>query len=355
MTLRRLLAAGFAVVLLGVLAAGSMLVWGSAAEQPAATPNLPAATAEIVRTTLVDTRTVDGTLSHGEHSPVSANVPGTLTWLPAVGSIVEQGEPLFKVDEQPVIAIQGTLPFYRTLERGVEGEDVRQLEEALAALGYGEFTVDERFTRATADAVSAWQADLGLEETGVVEPGQVVFLPGPVRVAEHQARVGDRLEGRGQPVTSVSGTDRLVTAELTVRDQALAELGREVSVTLPGGATAEGRIADVATVVVAGQGGGGNQSGELRLELTIEIADQASLGSLDAAPVELTLISAERRDVLAVPLSALLALAGGGYGVEVIEGSTSRIVPVTTGMFAGGRVEISGEGLVEGMRVGVPR
>ena len=53
--------------------------------------------------------------------------------------------------------------------------------------------------------------------------------------------------------------------------------------------------------------------------------------------------------------AALLALAEGGYGVEIVEGSTSRIVAVKTGMFAGGRVEISGEAIAEGMLVGVPR
>ena len=58
--------------------------------------------------------------------------------------------------------------------------------------------------------------------------------------------------------------------------------------------------------------------------------------------------------MLPVPVAALLALAEGGYGVQVVEGSTSRIVPVETGLFAGGRVEIAGDGVREGMTVGVP-
>ena len=58
--------------------------------------------------------------------------------------------------------------------------------------------------------------------------------------------------------------------------------------------------------------------------------------------------------MLTVPVAALLALAEGGYGVEVVDGSTSHYVAVETGLFAGGRVEVSGDGLAEGMTVGMP-
>jgi hypothetical protein len=58
--------------------------------------------------------------------------------------------------------------------------------------------------------------------------------------------------------------------------------------------------------------------------------------------------------VLTVPVAALLALAEGGYGVQVVGGGTTRIVAVQTGLFAGGRVEVTGDGLAEGQTVGVP-
>jgi hypothetical protein len=53
-------------------------------------------------------------------------------------------------------------------------------------------------------------------------------------------------------------------------------------------------------------------------------------------------------------VAALLALAEGGYGVEIVSGSTSRIVAVETGLFADGRVEVAGADLTEGMTVGMP-
>jgi multidrug efflux pump subunit AcrA (membrane-fusion protein) len=71
------------------------------------------------------------------------------------------------------------------------------------------------------------------------------------------------------------------------------------------------------------------------------------------ASVDVTFTAEERADVLAVPVAALVALREGGYGVEVVEGNRSRYVPVETGLFADGLVEISGAGIEEGMTVGM--
>ncbi|MBI4219261.1 MAG: peptidoglycan-binding protein [Chloroflexi bacterium] len=351
---RKLLITGAAVVILGVAAAGSVLAWRSAATQPAANPALPPATATITRTTLVETRTLPGTLGYGDPVPVSTNVAGTLTWIAPVRSTVKRGEPLFKVDERPVVALYGSVPLYRTLRVGagspMSGADVQQLQKNLAELGYGGFIVDGAYTSATAEGVRAWQAGLGLPETGTVELGQVVFTPGAIRIAEHTARVGDVLGERGVPVLSYTDTTRLVIVALPVADQALAIEGSKVTVKVPGRKAGPGEISRVGTVVT----GGINQR-DARIQVTVTIADQEAFGSLDAAPVDVDFVSEERKDVLAVPVAALLALADGGFGVEIVDGSTARIVPVRTGMFAAGRVEVSGEGIADGVTVGVPR
>jgi hypothetical protein len=89
--------------------------------------------------------------------------------------------------------------------------------------------------------------------------------------------------------------------------------------------------------------------------VTVTIANQKALGSLDGAPVDIDFVSSKRKDVLAVPVVALLALPQGGFGVEAVQAAKTRIVPVRVGMFAAGQVEVSGNGIAEGVRVGVPK
>jgi hypothetical protein len=58
-----------------------------------------------------------------------------------------------------------------------------------------------------------------------------------------------------------------------------------------------------------------------------------------------------------VPINALLALAGGGYAVEVVGGDgLHQPVPVSPGLFddAAGLVQVTGTGLAAGQRVVVP-
>jgi Putative peptidoglycan binding domain len=367
----KLLITGAAVVILGGAVAGLALAWGSAAKEPAANPALPPATAKVTRTTLVETKKVSGTLSYGDAVLVSAAQTGTLTWIAPEGATVKRGEPLFKVDERPVVALYGSLPLYRTLRAGVKGADVKQFEENLSKLGSSGFTVDDTYTAATAQATRSWQADLGLTKTGAVEPGQLVVTPGAVRIAEHTARVGDQIggdTGGGASVLSYTGMTRLVTVQLEVADRALAAKGRMVTLTVPGRGPVKGTISQVGTVATAPEPpnnapgeqpstapeGTSPTAADARIQVTVTIADQRALGSLDAAPVDVDFVSHQRKGVLAVPVAALLALPNGGYGVQIVQGGTTRIVAVRTGMFAAGRVEISGEAIAEGVTVGVP-
>jgi peptidoglycan hydrolase-like protein with peptidoglycan-binding domain len=311
---------------------------------------------------------VSGTLGYGEPVPLGATDPGILTWMAPVGSTVRRGAPLFKVDERPVVELYGSLPLYRTLRAGTNGRDVRELKRNLAALGYGGFAVNDTYTAATVAAVRDWQADVGLPETGTVEVGQVLFTPGPARIAGHSARVGDAIGsesgGRGASVLSYTGTTRLVTVELEVGDLPLAVKGRTVTVTVPGRRAVKGRISQVGTMIAArgaasGEGttadGATSATADAAVEVMVTIPDQKALGSVDAAPVDVDFVSSTRENVLAVPVVALLALPQGGFGVEIVDSSETRIVAVKTGMFAAGQVEVSGRGIAEGVRVGVPK
>jgi membrane fusion protein, multidrug efflux system len=328
--------------------------------QGSAGGGLPPATAKVTRQTLVEAQTENGTLGYGDATTVTGRLAGTVTALPATGSTVKRGQALYRFDNVPVVLLYGSLPAYRALSPGTEGADVKQFELNLYALGYRGFTVDDTYSEATADAVKEWQDDLGLPETGTVELGRVVYAAGPVRVGTHEAAVGDAVQP-GAALFTYTGRSRAVTIELEVSDQRLARKGAAVEVTLPDGTTVRGKIAKTRTVLDTGSGdgdGGGGDGGgsdpETKLVVTVTIDDEKPLAGLDQALVDVAFTASQRKNVLSVPVAALLALAEGGYGVQVVDGTTTRIVAVETGLFASGRVEVSGAGLKEGMTVGMP-
>ncbi|WP_329619411.1 peptidoglycan-binding protein [Streptomyces sp. NBC_01255] len=308
----------------------------------------------MLRQTLKDTRSADARLGFGRERTAVGRLPGTLTRLPASGAEITRGKALYAVDNQPVVVLYGSLPAYRALAKGSEGPDVRQLEENLAALGYTGFAPDEEYTDATARAVRRWQDDLGLKETGTVEPGRVLFTAGAIRVAGLEAELGDQT-GPGRKLLSYTGTARAVTAELDISDRRLAKQGTAVQVTLPDGAAVQGSIGGVSTVSKPAEG---QKKAETKIKVVVGLTDaraREAVRAYDEAGVHVTFTAGTRKDVLTVPVAALLALAEGGFGVELVEGSTSTYVPVTTGLFADGRVEISGSGIARGAKAGMPK
>ncbi|MFC7550368.1 peptidoglycan-binding protein [Plantactinospora sp. GCM10030261] len=322
----------------------------------AAASSRPPATATVTRQTLVDSESVSGELGYGTSRAATARGQGgTVTWLAGTGSVVKRGKPLYAIDTEKVVLLYGSLPAYRTLRSGDEGTDVKQLEQNLAALGYDGFTVDDEYTDATADAVEQWQEDLGLDQTGRVEPGQIVYAAGEVRIEGHEASVGDLVQPGGSLLT-YTGIARQVVVELDVDDQRLARKGGKVDLSMPDGKDVKGTISLVETVVTTPTANGGAESEpETTIEVTVTVDDPKTLAGFDKASVDVAFTASERADVLTVPVAALLVLAEGGYGLEVVEGSATRIIAVRTGLFASGRVEVSGPDVTEGMTVGIPK
>lgn len=346
---------GLAAVAVSALAAGAAGGWAltrpsNAAEDTPTNAGTQPTTA-VTKQDLTETKEVDGTLGYGEQTKLGSAAQGTVTWLPTIGSVVTRGQPLARVDQKRVTLLYGTVPMYRTLSDGAEGADVKQLETSLAALGYTGFTVDHEYTENTADAVEEWQDDLGLDETGTVTPEQVVFLPGAIRVADHTAELGGKA---GSGLLSYTGTRRVVTVALEVADQALAVKGAKVSIDLPSGST-NGTVTSVGKVAELppddGNGQNDSSASDATIDVEVTLNDPKAAGSLDEAPVTVQLVSQQRKGVLTVPVSALLALKEGGYGVQV----DGKVVAVKLGMFANGRVEISGPGIAAGTKVGVPQ
>jgi peptidoglycan hydrolase-like protein with peptidoglycan-binding domain len=327
------------------------------------------ALAQVVSRDLVERETFPGTLGFDDAGTLVAagaqgGGKGTLTALAAEGATVRRGGVLYRVDQRPVVLLYGSIPMYRQLADGVDdGEDVRQLEQNLRALGHtdgGDLTVDREFDDDTAQAVRDWQEGLGIEGDGVVEPGEVVFRPDAVRVGAHAAAVGSPV-GAGAKLADLSSTRRVVTVDLDADRQRLVAGGDPVVVELADGTEVDGRIDEVGTVATAadsagGQGGAAQESGDPTIEVVIALAgdDARRAGNLDQAPVDARITKEQRKDVLAVPVTALVALSEGGYAVEVDQAGARSFLRVEPGLFADGYVEVSGSGLRAGLQVVVP-
>jgi multidrug efflux pump subunit AcrA (membrane-fusion protein) len=328
---------------------------GSASGNKSADP--PTSTATVERRNLVQYESVDGTLGYDDARTLYAQRPGTVTALRRPGSVVKRGEALYWLDAKPVTLLYGSVPMWRRLDaRTPDGADIRELEQNLVALGYdpyGSIEIDDEWDSATTAAVKRWQDDLGLAKNGAVELGDVVFLPGLRRVGEQKTTVGALLQP-GAEVMDTSATRRIVSVDLDADKQALVQIGDKVTVELPDTSTIRGRIASVGKVAETEQD---PQTGDQTTTITVRIAlaRGSKTGTFDEAPVDVSLAKETAKGVLSVPVNALLALAEGGYAVEVVsaDGST-RLVRVEPGMYADSFVEITGRALKEGIQVVVP-
>ncbi|MFD7551870.1 peptidoglycan-binding protein [Streptomyces sp. NPDC059578] len=376
-------AAVVVAVVAGAGAFGLDLGGGDGAD---ADPGRAGSVVEVARRTLVDQTSVDGKLGYGKEVPVPLKATGTVTWLPERGDLVSRGETLLKVDDRPVVLLYGALPMYRALGpggtgsegsdaegsgsagsgggragdsvEGTKGMDVRQFESNLAALGYTDFTVDDEYTAKTAEAVKRWQRHLGVPRTGRITVGDVVYASGRIRVGDVGVRIGAEATSEA---LSYTGGARRVTVDASAEDGAWATRGTEVTVELPGAEPVDGKVSSVGKRMTAAEGGGGEGEGggdtgrgTATFPVTITLDDPSALGRMESAPVTVRYVRERRAGVLSVPVSALVALAEGGHGLELVE-PEGRFVAVRTGLFANGMVEVRGAGLREGLKVRIPQ
>ncbi len=345
---RWFVAAAVVVVVLGTASAVVLTRVSSATPVKEAAP--PAVeTAEVTTTDLAEEEEAAGTLGYGDETTVAGQKQGTITSLPAAGTTLTRCKAVYGVDAKPVPLFYGTLPFYRELAEGAgDGEDVKQLEENLKACGFGGFgTPDKKFTSATAAALKKWQKSLGLEQTGRFSQGDVVLTAGEVRVSAVSAKPGSPAGGE---ILKTTGTQRSVQVKLDASKQDLAVQGAKASVVINGKSTT-GTITDVGRTAQEGKDPSGQDDGKPKIIVTVKLDDPAAGGSFDSAPAAVRFTKDVHKGVLAVPVGALLALAEGGYAVEVDENGQRRLIAVQTGLFHGGKVEITGTGLKAGMRV----
>jgi hypothetical protein len=230
----------------------------------------------------------------------------TFTMLPAVGQVIAQGQTLYAISGRPVVLRYGS-PATRELPLG-----------------------------------------------------SVVFEPGPVRVTSVTPELGASVTPG--PVLAVTSTRPQVKIALSAAQQSNVKVGDRVSITLPNQQTTAGVLSSVGTVAkspASKEGGGGGENGEEggpTIEVGVTPSEPQAIGHLDEAPVSVSITTQSVPEALAVPVDALLALAGGGYALEVAEGGTHHLEAVTLGLFddAEGLVQVSGSGVSAGQRVVVP-
>jgi peptidoglycan hydrolase-like protein with peptidoglycan-binding domain len=377
------------LVLVAMLAVGGVIHArsGSASDDSSGSPRKAAtsrvATAEVVKTTLSDYRTVGGTLGYKKGRTVRGLAEGLVTWLPKSGKSVTRGQSLLRVDDRPVLLFYGMTPLFRQIRTvGTVGRDVRVVADNLEALGYligpqpspgtritvydepasavrtGKGAAAKRkshqvevtakdgvFTASLKAAVKRWQSDRGMRPTGVIEFGDVLVLPGKVRIGAVTAQLGDAAT---EDLMSVTASTKTVTVSVAASEADSIEVGDKVRITLPDSSTTPGTVGSVSTNVRSEGEDDAGEADEPKVDVSITFDKPAKVRRLTSADVDVRFTGTTKHDVLAVPVGALLALSGGGYGLQISGGALTR---VETGFFADGMVQVTGSGIAEGTRV----
>jgi peptidoglycan hydrolase-like protein with peptidoglycan-binding domain len=338
---------GIGLVAVTAIAAGFLLTRGSN-EAPADTSTTTVAATQatdtVSRRTLQQTEEFKGSLGYGDQFALPGNAAGTVSWVPEKGTLLQPGDPLYRVDEKSTFWTHGEVPMYRELSSGSEGADVEQLQRYLQDGEYlaTDIEIDGKFGGATRTAVKAWQDEHDLKKTGKIDATQLLFLPyEAIRVAV-TPRVGETAVGG---VIEVTEPDLFVTVDISLRKKRAFEGQPVIEVETADGSRFPAIVASITAQQSQDAFGGQNYRVRLQLE-----------GSGDMEPGEAAIeaIDVLAEDVLTVPARALVALVEGGYAVELVQSDgTTAYRAVDIGEFADGWVEVTGD-LAVGDRVAVP-
>ncbi|MDW3175951.1 MAG: peptidoglycan-binding domain-containing protein [Acidimicrobiia bacterium] len=318
----------------------------------ARTAVLPTDTVEVTRRDLTEEVELNGTLSYGEPFALPIDADGIVTDPPSQDDVIEPGSTLIHVDNRPIVLAHGSVPLYRELRRVgrfevddagdklslQEGDDVEQLQRFLLEEGFddeGRLEVDGVFGITTERAVKDWQRSIERPATGRVDRSQLVFVDGSVRV-ESAPPIG----GRFDQIT-VGAVRPIVQLDVSARQRAFFAIGAPVSIESDAGVA-------TGTVTVAKRSAGAD--GSTRYAVEVEFDDESAGRGIESATVTSTRVLAN--DVTTLPVRALVALAEGGWAVQV-EGPTGlQLTGVELGQVVDGIAEIVG--LDEGTVVVIP-
>jgi hypothetical protein len=294
-------------------------------------------------------------------SSSAVNGGSILTAIAAPNATVTRGQAIYAVGGHSIPLLYGSTVPSRALFPGVsDGSDVAELNANLSALGLGSgIGSSPHFSSATETALRTFQASRGLTVNGLLRLGDVVVAPGEIRITNADAALGASVQP-GAAILDATSTTRIVTAPLNPSNAPTVSVGEPVTITLPSNATTPGTITAIGPVPPSSSSpsssGAPSTSGaspsSADTQLTVTPTHPSATGTGAGVAVQVSLTTLEATNVLAAPISALLALSGGGYGVEVVEPSGGHhLVGVTAGLYSNTLVEIRGGGITAGTRV----
>jgi membrane fusion protein, macrolide-specific efflux system len=339
---RRWLAAGAGVLVVAAGAAGVTVAAGGGTTQAQAL-----ATTRAVRATLTQTVDAAFTLAKDGTSKLGAPAPGTVTSVALTeGETLHALARLAGIDGEAVYGIPSSYPLYRNLAEGDEGPDVTSLQRALAAAGYDPGEADGDFGGGTADALAAWQADHGLDETGRLDLTSFVsYKPGAV-VDEVAVAVGDKVQAGGELATLAPTASLVATVDVSQLDVAKLRAGQRVTLTFDAldGATASGTVDEIADAATSSEASAGTST-VVQYAVTVRLGKPPA-GARVGMTGQAAVVTASRRNVVVVPSSAV---GGGGANptVQVVQDGTTVTRPVVVGL-----VTTEGSEILTGVRAG---
>jgi len=335
------------VVVVGVLAAWAAFVVLRPADDPLETQSFTYATVEEGN---VEASLGLNTVAQWTLEPVGVNhATGVVTSIKvAPGDEVSQGEVLFTVNLHPVVVAAGEVPAFRAIQQGTKGDDVAQLQQMLTDTGFYSGAVDGEAGALTAWAIRSWQESLGIQPTGVVEQGDLIFIPQlPSRITLDTEIVtrGNTLGGGENAVQGLPPAPAFSVPATDTQAEAMPT-GTRVEITSPDG--------DLWEAIVTGQ-----ERDQQSQTTTVALAgaEGAAICRDECGQVPVTgesllssrIVTVEPVSGLVVPSAALVTSADGT--IAVIDDTDTRI-PVTVVASARGMSVV--EGVSAGSHVRLP-